>query len=109
MYLRDDAMMPTMREKKRYLHLRFECGRALSENEARDELYNAVLSFIGELGFSKAKPKLVEFKDNSGILLCSNEEVQRVKAALALVSRVGGTDGSIRVLKVSGIAGKVRE
>lgn len=102
-------MIPTMREKRRYIHLRFECSRRLSESEARDELYNAILSFIGELGFSKAHPKLVEFRDNSGVLLCSNQEVQKVKAALALVSKVRGEDGCVRVLKVSGMLNKLRQ
>jgi ribonuclease P/MRP protein subunit POP5 len=102
-------MIPTMRGKRRYMHIRFECGRTLSEGEARDELYNAILSFVGELGFSKANPKLVEFNDNSGVLVCSNDEVHRVKAALALVSKTGGGDGFIRVLKVSGMIGRVKD
>ncbi len=101
-------MIPTMREKRRYIHLRFECSRALSESEARDELYNAILSFLGEMGFSKVSPKLVEFNDNSGILMCSNQELQNVKAALALVSKIKGEDGCIRVLKVSGMINKLQ-
>jgi ribonuclease P/MRP protein subunit POP5 len=101
-------MIPTMRKKRRYIHFKFECSRALSESEARDELYSAILSFLGELGFSKANPKLVEFDDNSGILMCSNQELQNVKAALALVSKIKGEDGCIRVLKVSGMIGKLQ-
>jgi len=97
-----------MREKRRYIHLRFECSCRLSESEAREELYRAILSFLGELGFSKANPRLVEFSGNSGILLCSNSEVQKVKAALALATKVKGEDGCIRVLKVSGMMGKLR-
>jgi ribonuclease P/MRP protein subunit POP5 len=100
-------MIPTMREKRRYIHLMFESRHKLSESEARDELYNAILSFLGELGFSKAAPKLVEFSNNSGILMCSNSEVQHVKAALALVSKIKGENGCIRVLKVSGMASKL--
>jgi ribonuclease P/MRP protein subunit POP5 len=100
-------MIPTMREKRRYIHFRFESSRRLSESEAKYELYNAVLSFLGELGFSKANPRLVEFNDNSGILMCSNPELQNVKAALALVSKIKGDDGCIRVLKVSGMIGKL--
>ncbi len=101
-------MIPTMREKRRYIHLRFECSRALSESEARDELYNAILSFLGELGFSKASPKLIEFNDNSGVIVCSNNEVQNVKAALALVNKIKGENGCIRVLKVSGMMSKLQ-
>jgi ribonuclease P/MRP protein subunit POP5 len=102
-------MIPTMRDKRRYIHFRLECRQKLSESEARDEVYNATLSFLGELGFSKANPRLVEFKDNSGVLLCSNNEAQRVKAALALVGKVKGEDGCIRVLKVSGMISKLQK
>jgi ribonuclease P/MRP protein subunit POP5 len=100
-------MIPTMREKRRYIHFRLDCRHMLTESGARDELYGAILSFLGELGFSKANPKLVEFKDNSGILLCSNSEVQKVKAALALVNKIKGEGGCIRVLKVSGMIGRL--
>jgi RNase P/RNase MRP subunit POP5 len=108
MFLRDDMVIPTMREKRRYIHFKFECSCKLTENDAREELYNAILSFLGELGFSKANPKLVEFDGNSssGVLVCSNPEVQKVKAALALVSRVKSDKGCIRILKVSGMISK---
>lgn len=96
-----------MRKKRRYIQIRFECSRRLSESEAREELYNAILSFLGELGFSKANPKLIEFRDNSGVLVSSNQEVQNVKAALALVSKIKGENGCIRVLKVSGMISKL--
>jgi len=97
-----------MREKRRYIHFRFECSCRLTESEARDEIHRAILSFLGELGFSQAHPRLVEFSDNSGLLLCSNSEVQKVKAALALVSKVKGEEGCIRVLKVSGMISKAK-
>ena len=101
-------MIPTMRKKRRYIHFKFESSLRLSESEARDELYKAILSFLGELGFSKANPRLVEFNDNSGILMCSNQELQNIKAALALVSKIKGEDGCIRLLKVSGMIGKLQ-
>ena len=100
-------VQPTMREKRRYIHFRFECSCRLTESEANDEIYHAILSFLGELGFSQANPRLVEFNDNSGVLLCSNSELQKVKAALALVGKVKGEEGCIRVLKVSGMRGKL--
>jgi len=97
-----------MREKRRYIYFKIELGRNLTETEARDEIYRAILSFAGEFGFSKASPKLIEFRDNSGVLLCSNAETQKVKAALALVGRIKGEEGCIRVLRVSGMMCKLR-
>ncbi|MCX6776602.1 MAG: hypothetical protein NTY73_01355 [Candidatus Micrarchaeota archaeon] len=104
-------VVPTLRQKKRYVHLRFECPCNISENEAQAELYGALLSFLGELGFSRANPKLVEFNSTSksGILKCSNAEIQNVKAALALVNRVKGENGCIRILKVSGSVSKLMD
>jgi len=103
--------VPTLRKKKRYVRLRFECTCNISENEAQAELYGALLSFLGELGFSRANPKFVEFNSGSksGILKCSNTEIQNVKAALALVSRVKGENGCIRILKVSGSVSKLMD
>jgi len=110
MFLRDDIMVvPTLREKKRYLHFKFECPCSISETESREELYGAILSFLGEFGFSRASPKLVGFDSGSksGILRCSNNEVQNIKAALAFVNKIKGERGCIRVVKISGVINKL--
>jgi ribonuclease P/MRP protein subunit POP5 len=101
-------LIPTIKEKRRYIHFRLDCACRLSEKEAKEELHKAILYFLGELGFSKANPKLIDFKDNSGILMCSNSEVQKVKAALALVSKIKEEKGCIRVVKVSGMLSKLK-
>jgi RNase P/RNase MRP subunit POP5 len=95
-----------MRERKRYIRVRFE-GAELSEREATEVINAAVLEFLGELGFSKLNPKLVEFKNNEAVILCSHSEVQKLKAALALVDEIKGKTGCIRVLRVSGMMRKV--
>ncbi|MEM3555844.1 MAG: Rpp14/Pop5 family protein [Candidatus Micrarchaeia archaeon] len=97
---------PTMKERRRYVKVRFE-GEEVSEREAREAVDNAVLSFLGELGFSKANPRLVEFKNNEAVILCSHSEVQKVKAALALVDRIKGKPGCIRILRVSGMRSRM--
>lgn len=98
-------MIPTMRERRRYVRVRFECE--VTEREAREGINSALLSFLGVHGFSKANPKFLEFRDGEAVFLCSHSEVQKVKAALALVSRLNGRECCIRVVRVSGVREKV--
>lgn len=98
------GVKPTMREKRRYLGFRIEADGRLSGKEAEAGVLKGILSFIGELGFAKANPKLIRFDPESGIgiLRCNVPKVERVQGALSLVNSIGGKKAAIRLLGVSG-------
>ncbi|MBI2047154.1 hypothetical protein HYT26_03260 [Candidatus Pacearchaeota archaeon] len=75
---------PSMKEKKRYL--------LLETNAAKSEKEQAILDYIGILGYAKAAPAFVR----SNILAVNREDVDKVRAALALSKKL------IKVKKVSG-------
>lgn len=80
-------LKPSLRENKRYL---------LLEGGSKEEIEKAVLEFLGVLGYAQASPKWIT-QGQQMILAINREEVDHVRAALALakkqiaVKRVSGT------------------
>jgi RNase P/RNase MRP subunit POP5 len=81
------SIKPTLRENKRYLLV----------NKNNKDLEEAILKFIGVLGYSKAGIKFI----NEKIVAVNREMVNEVRASLELAD--------IRVFKVSGTLKKLRE
>ncbi len=107
-------MLPSLREKKRYLV--FEI---LPENkevkitsffDVNRAVWDACLAFLGELGTSKAGIMLLkdkwDAKKQRGIVRVDRKYVDHVKTSLALVKKVNGEKALIRCIGVSGVLGK---
>ena len=89
------ALYPSHREKKRYLLI---SGKDIDEKSI-DE---AILNFIGILGYAEASCQVVKKVRGKFILIVNNKALDKVKAALLL----SGKD--IRVEKVSGSIGNLK-
>lgn len=80
------ALKPSHREKKRYLLLK---GKDVSEKVINE----AILRFVGELGFAKASPQGIK----KNIFSINREAMNEVRASLLLsgkditISKVSGT------------------
>jgi len=79
---REKSLRPSFREKKRYMLLNVRKG-----------VDEAILRYIGEIGYGKVSPQWVKGKDK--VLAINKEKVHEVKAALELknieVEKVSGT------------------
>lgn len=97
------TLIPTLREKRRYLLFEIACSSA-SEPEAKQALYAGLLAFLGEHGVALANPKLIEYdaKTRRGILRCRRDAVEGVRQAVALISDVNARRARVDVIKVSG-------
>jgi len=105
------TLKPSMREKWRYISFRIEAEAEVSERDAREGIARSVIRFIGELGASKARPKVIEYdgKRREGIMRCLTEGVGEVRAALALINDLGASKCAVRTLKTSGTLRALRE
>ena len=84
------SLKPSMREKKRYLLLK---GKF-----TKKQVEDAIMRYIGILGYSKASPRWISSK----ILAVNRPEVDKVRASFVLVKE-------IEVKKVSGTLKGLRE
>ncbi|GIU68630.1 MAG: hypothetical protein KatS3mg001_480 [Candidatus Pacearchaeota archaeon] len=87
------SLKPTMKEKKRYLLIK---GKI-------DNVEDAILSFIGLLGLSKARPIWIKKEKNFGILSVNRESLNYVRASFAV------WPDEIKIEKVSGTLKKIKE
>jgi len=90
------ALKPSHREKRRYL--------VISGKDANQKITEeAILKFLGILGYAKVSPQIVKKAENRAIISIKHTELDRVRAALLM----SGKD--IKIEKVSGILKKLRQ
>lgn len=77
-------LKPSMKENKRYL--------LLKGSFSKSDVEEAILRYIGILGYAKASPMWV----SNNILAVNRKEVDKVRASFAI------SDKNIEVIKVSG-------
>ena len=77
-------LKPSMKDNKRYL--------LLKGSFSKSDVENAILKYIGILGYAKAAPVWV----NNNILAVNRKEVDKVRASFVI------SDKKIEVAKVSG-------
>ncbi len=101
-------LLPSLREKKRYIA--FEVmSQGTSLAEAKTAILSRMATFLGEYGMAKAGVIfLKDWKGNKGIFRVASPEVDKAKAALALVKEINGKKASVRSLGTSGTLEKLR-
>ena len=104
-------ILPSLREKKRYLVFEVISREKISNAESvSNAIWDCSLHFLGQLGTAKAGIMVLKNKWDStlqrGIIKVSHKHVDAVKAALTFASKIDNTDIIFRSLGVSGILRK---
>lgn len=104
-------ILPTLREKKRYLAFEIVSKAKIMEFSAvSGAIWSSALSFLGELGASKLGIWVLPDKYNpltqKGIIRVSHRFVNELKASLALITKVEGQEVIFRSLTASGMLAK---
>ena len=97
---------PTLRNRKRYLAFRIISENKVNYNDLSNTIWHSILNFLGEFGSSEADAWIIKesYKEDEqiGLIKCSHISVEKVRAALALVQRIGDTRVIIQILGISG-------
>ncbi|MBL7100619.1 MAG: ribonuclease P protein component 2 [Nanoarchaeota archaeon] len=102
-------MLPSLREKKRYIVYEVKTDKKLNFDEVKQELEKKMLQFLGELGYGKAGVIILdEWTDNKGIIRTSTKSVDQVKTALTMVEKINNQKTMIKTIGVSGILNKAK-
>lgn len=103
----------SLREKKRYIVFEVLCDRDRELGQVVDAVWDVLLDFLGQDGVAQAAPWLMEdlfdAEQQRGGLKVNKEEVESVRAALALVQEIGGETAALQVLGVTGTMDSARE
>lgn len=104
-------ILPSLREKKRYIVFEVISGGKISDIKAvSDGVWECSLRFLGQLGTAKAGLMVLSNKWDAqlqrGIMKVSHRHVDAVKAALTFAGKIGSQDAIFRSIGVSGILRK---
>jgi RNase P/RNase MRP subunit POP5 len=92
------------RTKRRYLALQLEVEGIPSEREIMDSIWTAVTKLFGEVGASLTGLAMTKFdvERRIAVIRTSLVSLQSVRASLATITSIAGSDASVHVLAVSG-------
>jgi RNase P/RNase MRP subunit POP5 len=98
------------RIKRRYLALQVEGNCSVGEHDFLDALWAAVTKIYGEYGASLTSFALVSYdvERKFGVLRVNLVVSDKVRAAIALITSIGGCACVVHVLAVSGTIKGVR-
>ena len=104
-------ILPSLREKKRYLAFEIISKSKIKDFSAvSSAIWSSSLSFMGELGAAKAGiwvlPDKYNEKTQRGIIKVSNKYVNELKASLALIKEIDGNGAIVRSVILSGMLNK---
>ena len=104
-------VLPSLREKKRYLAFEvISKERVSSAEEVSEAIWDCSLRFLGQLGTARAGLMVLNNKWDAqrqrGIMKVGHKHVDALKAALMFASKIKNNDVIFRSLGVSGILRK---
>ena len=103
---RPNFLSPTLREKKRYLAFEVISSQKIPFQDLSNAMWHAILNYMGELGAAEAGAWIMKntWSDEKqvGMIRCSHTSVEKIRAALALLNRIGDAPVIVRVIGVSG-------
>ncbi len=99
-------LLPTLRERKRYLCFEIVSKNKVNFAEAYRQLWFSLQSFLGELGLARANVLVLNNYDaemQRGIIKASHRLVNEVKSALMFVKEICRDPAIVLTVGVSGI------
>jgi len=104
------AVLPSFREKKRYLAFEIISKDKSSFTAVKDAILTSCKEFLGTLGMAKAGIIIIGEKFNKekqkGLIKVNNKYVNELKASLALIKTINKKITIVKSLGVSGMLTK---
>jgi len=107
-------MLPSLREKKRYLAFEVISNESIEKFfHISEAIWESCLSYLGTLGVANSGiwllPDMWNKETQRGLIKISHKQVHNVKAALTLIKKINRQNVIVKSLGVSGILKKARE
>lgn len=97
---------PTLREKDRYIVFEVISESPINYQDLSKAIWFSSASLLGDLGSAESQARLVknlyEEKSQKGIIRCRHDKTEQVRAALAMIRKIGGKESIVKVLGITG-------
>lgn len=98
------------RRSRRYIGFWMAGSGSFTKKEVADAVLKGVLNLYGIEGLSLIDPELIDYSESQkGILRCNTSHLKEMRAALALITNIGGKSTAILLEKVSGTIKSLRK
>jgi RNase P/RNase MRP subunit POP5 len=98
-----------LRERKRYLVLNTITGaKSLDFKDISAKIRQTALKFLGELGYSKTNLAILN-KDNKTMIRTNHDQIDNVRASIALVKEIENQPVILQTIGVTGILKKTNK
>lgn len=106
-------LLPSLRQKKRYVVFEIISDKKFSSAEVEKEVHQALLAFLGQLGVAKSAPMFLGEQFNKPkqrfLLKINRQYVDEAKAALTLIKKIKNNPVILKSLFVTGIIKKINK
>jgi len=103
---RPKPLPSSLRGRRRYIAYQVISEEKFIFQDLANSIWHSLLNLLGELGASEADiwiaRDIYDEKRQIGIIRCSHDMVEHVRAALALMERIGDIRVVVKVLGISG-------
>ncbi len=98
------ALLPTLRQKKRYILFEIVCSDVFRLEEISSVVSVACQEFLGTLGMSRAGVIFVKerFKPPFFVLRCNHTMVDEVRSSVIMIKKIKNSSVIIRSVTISG-------
>jgi len=103
-------LLPTLKEKKRYLVYEIISKKKI-DKDISFEIVKKATSFLGVFDAAKAGLRNVKYdvKKQKGVIKVSHKQLAKLKTSLALVNEINNEEVNIHTIGVSGILKKAKD
>jgi len=106
------VLLPTLRERKRYLLIKIFCEEELSYEEIERSFWDAILNSFGKISFLTSFKILKDTfnkEEKTIIVKCNHISKHFVYFALGNIKEINGKKCIIKLLKVSGTIKRLKK
>jgi ribonuclease P/MRP protein subunit POP5 len=106
-------LLPSLKEKKRYVVFEVMCDAQIADNTAYDEIERQLHTYVGDLGVAQAGLQFIRERwDNTrkrGIARVNHTSVDLLRASFVFIESMKNKKVIVRSLGVSGILAKAHQ
>ena len=105
-------LLPSLKEKKRYLAFRLISEDNISDfHKVEDSIIANALGFMGKFDFSKAGIQVIEdcYKENKGVIRINAKYIDEFKSSLLFLTKINGQEVIFQTVGLSGILKKAKD
>ena len=98
------------RKPSRYLLVKLLLEGTVPDNLLIQSVTESIMNLFGETGLSETAPRLIGYneKKSIGILRCSRDSLEKLRAAIAMISKIDEKPVGVYVKAVSGTSKRLK-